>query len=162
MTNPPSIYDPPDPETVKCVIETISENAKGKSSDSPEFRLYKQITDNPNTINLIIDRGAGNNSKVQATCSEAVDILNKGHQNWLYMVGNSLWPNTNMSPPPPKISTLQSTNIMQGGNKQKTKKVKKIKYLKKNKKSYKRKNLKIKKTNKKKSKTNKIKYLKMR
>ena len=161
MTNPPSIYDPPDPETVKCVIETISENAKGKSSDSPEFRLYKQITDNPNTINLIIDRGAGNNSKVQATCSEAVDILNKGHQNWLYMVGNSLWPNTNMTPPP-KISTLQSTNIMQGGYKKKTKKVKKIKYLKKNKKSYKRKNLNLKKSNKKKSKTNKIKYLKMR
>lgn len=143
-TSTPSIYDPPDPETVRCVIETITANANGKSEDSEEYKLYKQITNNPKTVDFIVDRGAGHGSKVQATCSEAVNLLNKGHENWLYMAGNSLWPNTNMTPPPPKTSSSMPSYQM-GGRFKKSKKSKKEKKSKKSKKNLtKKKRLKIK------------------
>ena len=48
------------------------------------------------------------------------------------MAGNSLWPNTNMTPPPPKPSSMPSYQI--GGRFKKSKKSKKSKRSKKKKK----------------------------
>ena len=56
-------------------------------------------------VSVAVDRGAGNASKVQATCNQAIEFLKNGPKNWNYQAANSLWPNTNMYPPaaPPPL-----------------------------------------------------------
>tara|TARA_B100001093_G_C26827669_1_gene1014751 strand:- start:1051 stop:1527 length:477 start_codon:yes stop_codon:yes gene_type:complete len=130
-----SIYDPPNPDTVSCVSQTIINNAKGKSQDSSEYKLLQEIQQNPNMIDLAVDHGAGNASKVQATCNQAIEFLQKGPTNWNYQAANSLWPNTNITPPAAPPPLPPAPPMIGGLLKKKTKKkVKKYKKRKTNKK----------------------------